>query len=346
MTDSTASRVLGILLIDGFALMAYASIVEPYRAANAVAQRPLYKWLNISPDGRPVRASNGITITPDQGLKEKLVCETLFVIAGGDPRTFTDAKTFAWLRRQASRNTTLAGVSGGPFILARAGLMNDHRMTIHWDHWPALMEAFPLLQVESGLFVIDRKRVTCAGGIAGLDLTIELIERDQGHALASKVREWLIGAKPRAAEAPQRQSLRDRHGVNDDRVLRVLAEMEAAVEKVKSRENLARLAGLSARQLERRFEAALGRSVHQSYLDIRLGAADQLLQKTGMSITAVALSCGFRSSSYFSRVYKAHFDCTPRSRRQSPDDTNSPSVVRSAARARRPNGHKIVRDGN
>lgn len=315
MADPDHPHTLGVLLIGGFALMSYASIIEPYRAANALAKRQLYRWVHVSTDGRPVQASNGATVTADQSVRQVLSCDTLFVIAGGDPASFSDGKTFAWLRRIASKNTVLVGVSGGPFILAKAGVMKDHRMTIHWDHWPAFVEAFPLLQVEPSLYVIDRRRMTCAGGIAGLDLTVELIEREQGHALASRVSEWLIGAEPRAAEAPQRLSLRDRHGVNDDRLLKVLAEMEAAVEKPRSRDHLARVAGISVRQLERLFTKLPGRSLHGTYLDIRLTQAEQLLLKTGMSVTEIALSCGFRSSSHFSRAFKKRFGEAPNTRR-------------------------------
>lgn len=70
-------------------------------------------------------------------------------------------RALGWLRRQAAQNITMVGVSGGPFILAKAGLLKDHRTTIHWDHWAAFMEGFSLLQVESAC-VIDRKPVTCA----------------------------------------------------------------------------------------------------------------------------------------------------------------------------------------
>jgi transcriptional regulator GlxA family with amidase domain len=307
---------LGVLLIDGFALMSYASIVEPYRAANALAKEPLYRWVHITKDGRPVRASNGTTINPDQSVTQKLSCETLFVIAGGDPASFSDARTFAWLRRLASKDTVLVGVSGGPFILAKAGLLQDHRLTIHWDHLPAFVEAFPLHQVEPSLYVIDRRRMTCAGGIAGLDLAIELIEREQGQQLAGRVSEWLIGAEPRAAEAPQRLSLRERHGVNDDRVLKVLAGMESAIEKTRSREEFAGIAGVSVRQLERLFVKLLGRTLHETYLNIRLDKADELILKTGMSATAIALNCGFRSSSHFSRAFKARFGHSPSVRRR------------------------------
>lgn len=313
--DEEFPHILGLLLIEGFSLLSYASVIEPYRAANALAKRGLYQWVHLSPDGRPVTSSNGVTISPDRRLEDKALCDTVFVVAGGNPATFSDVKTFAWLRRQVSRNVMLVGVSGGPFILAKAGLLNDHRMTIHWDHWPSFIEAFPLLRIESSLYVIDRKRVTCAGGIAGLDLAVELIEREQGHALASQVSEWLIGAKPRAAEAPQRQSLRDRHGINDDRMLRVLAAMEEAIEMTKSRRELALLAGLSVRQLERLFNKSLGRTVHETYLRIRLNQANQLLLKTSMSAMEIALACGFRTSSHFARVFGEQFGRPPSAHR-------------------------------
>jgi transcriptional regulator GlxA family with amidase domain len=315
MSEKFVTRTLGLLLIDDFALMSYASIVEPYRAANSLAKRELYRWIHISRDGKPVKASNGITVVADHSVTHKFSCETLFVIAGGDPASFSDTRTFACLRRLASKNTILVGVSGGPFILARAGLLQDHKLTIHWDHWPAFVEAFPLLQVEPSLYVIDRRRMTCAGGIAGLDLAIELIEREQGQQLAGQVSEWLIGAEPRAAEAPQRSSLRERYGVNDDRLLKVLAEMESAVENTRSREDFARTAGISVRQLERLFVRLLGYTLHEAYLNIRLDQADQLILKTGMSATAIALNCGFRSSSHFSRAFKARFGYSPRARR-------------------------------
>ncbi len=110
MAGRDQPQTLGVLLIEGFALMSYASIIEPYRAANALAKRQLYRWVHASTDGRPVRASNGAIVTADQSVRQALACETLFVIAGGDPATFSDARTFAWLRRIASKNTVLVGV--------------------------------------------------------------------------------------------------------------------------------------------------------------------------------------------------------------------------------------------
>ncbi len=99
--DQFAGRTLGLLLIDGFALMSYAAVIEPFRAANTLASRELYRWTHISVDGRQVRASNGASVLADRAVGKQFACDTLFVFAGGDPAAFADAKTFAWLRRLA-----------------------------------------------------------------------------------------------------------------------------------------------------------------------------------------------------------------------------------------------------
>ncbi|WP_245638435.1 GlxA family transcriptional regulator [Croceicoccus bisphenolivorans] len=311
-------RTLGLLLIDGFALMSYASLIEPFRAANDLSGEDLYDWVHISVDGAPVAASNGATILADRKVGDPLACDTLFVFAAGDPAAFRDDRTFAWLRKLAREDVRIAGISGGPYLLARAGLLSGYRATIHWEHEARLADEFPLLVLESSLYVIDRRRLTCAGGVAGLDLAVDLIERDQGSGLATQVSEWFIRTETRTAERPQRLSLRDRYRVNDDTVLRALAVMEAEIEAPVPRELLARMVGVSPRQLDRLFQSALNQSATRAYLRIRLEKAEQLLRTTGLSVTEAGLACGFASASHFSRIYKQHFDMCPNDARRRP----------------------------
>jgi transcriptional regulator GlxA family with amidase domain len=209
----------------------------------------------------------------------------------------------------------VVGVSGGPFLLARAGLLDGYRATIHWEHHAAFAEAFPKVALEPGLYVIDRRRMTCAGGTAGMDLAIAMIEREHGPALAARVSEWFIRTEPRAADGPQRLSLRERYGVANARVLKALALMETAVEDPAPRQALAAAAGVSLRQLERLFAAHLGEGVEAVYLTIRLTQADRLLRQTAMTVTEVAVACGFQSASHFSRAFKARYGAAPSRRR-------------------------------
>lgn len=308
---TSGPRSLGLLLVDGFALLSYAAVVEPFRAANSLAGAELYRWTHVAVGGEAARASNGAAILAGARVGEALDCDLLIVFAGGDPTRFDDAATFAWLRQLAARGVGLAGVSGGPYLLARAGLLDGRRATVHWEHAAAFREDFPGVALEDGLYVIDGRRMTCAGGTAGLDLAVELIERDQGRVLADRVGEWFIRTESRRAGRSQRLSLRDRYGVRHDGTLRALAAMEGAVEEPLGRDALAARAGVSVRQLERLFRTHLKGTVAATYLRIRLEQASQLLRTTSLSVTDVAVACGFASGSHFARVFRRAFGHAP-----------------------------------
>lgn len=315
VNDLTQPHSIGLLLTHGFALMSYASVLEPFRAANVLARQKHYAWRHLSIDGTPVLGSHGGAMVAEASIAEKNAYDTIFVFAGGDPFTIDDRAIFAWLRSQARMGVRIAGISGGPVVLARAGLLDGHRATIHWEHRNLFSETFPRVVVEAGLYVIDRKRMTCAGGIAGLDFAIDLIERDHGSALSNKVSEWFIRTDPRRADRPQRMALRERYGISDDRVVRVLADMEAHVEEPLKRSVMARIAGVSLRQLERLFHTELGNSIDRVYAQIRLDQGLQLLRSTGMSVTEIAIACGFKNASHFSKAFAERNGKSPRAAR-------------------------------
>ena len=120
-------------------------------------------------------------------------------------------------------------------------LLDGYRATIHWEHLPAFSEEFPHLSVERNLFVIDRDRLTCAGGIAALDLMHALIERDHGHDLAAAVSEWYLHTEVRSGSVPQRMTLRERFGVSNPKLLKALSEIERRIEEPPGRDELAEL---------------------------------------------------------------------------------------------------------
>jgi len=307
---------LGFMLIDGFALMSYASIIEPFRAANVLSASPLYAWRHFSVDGRPVRASNGIELVVDGMLDPADGFDLLFVCAGGNPAEFSNRTTLAQLRQAASRGARIGGVSGGPFIMARAGLLDGYRCTIHWEHETGFIEAFPRVAVERGLYVIDRDRLTCAGGTAGLDLAIELIGDSHGSELAALVGEWHIRTQERAGEGAQRVSLAQRYRSAPPGLLAALQLMSDTVAEPVSRQALAKRTGVSVRQLERLFRAHVGRTIGQEYLRLRLDTAMLLLRDSSLSRIEITVACGFSSATHFSRAFRKWFAMTPTQARQ------------------------------
>ncbi|MGR3290175.1 MAG: GlxA family transcriptional regulator, partial [Paracoccaceae bacterium] len=234
-----------------------------------------------------------------------------FVVAGGDPAAFTDRRVLNWIARMARTGTQLGGVSGGPVILARAGLMQGRRMTVHWEHAPALAEISPDLAIERTLYVIDRDRVTCAGGTAPMDLMHALIAQHHGAPFARLVSDWFLHTEIRPSGGPQRGGLVERVGSTNAAILDAVEAMDSHVADPLTLRQLALIAGVSARHLNRLFSEKLRQPTMQYYRDLRLEMARNLLRNSPMPITEIALACGFANSSHFSRSYSIKYQQPP-----------------------------------
>ena len=297
--------------------MSYAPVIEPFRAANRLSGQNLYSWQHYSATGADARASTGACLSVDGPITELDAPDIMFVCAGGNPALFTDPKTFDALRRASRFGVRMAGISGGPFILARAGLLDGYRCTIHWEHEIAFAETFPAAHLERGLFVIDRNRITCAGGLAGLDLATALIGDDHGIALSREVSDWYIQTEQRQAGGSQRRTPAERYLVSHRGLAQVLVMMDGKPSEPMDRQALAQIAGISIRQLERLFISKLGTTISAHSRGLRLAFARKLLTETDMSVTEAAMTSGFSSVSYFSRQFKLRYAISPsRVRRQ------------------------------
>lgn len=307
---------IGVLLINGFALMSYASIVEPLRAANLLSGRTLYEVRNIAVSNGGARSSGGVLV-PEQGrITDPPAFDLLLVVAGGDPSTFRNPHVFSWLRRAARAGVVLGGVSGGPLILAQAGLMTNRRMTVHWEHAPALAEISSALMIERSLYVIDRDRITCAGGTAPMDLIHALIADHHGLSLARKVSDWFMHTDIRPSGGPQRAGLIERWGTTNVTVLDAITTMERRIANPLGLNELARYSGVSARQLNRLFRAKLKHTTMGFYRNLRLNKASNLICNSSLPITEIALATGFASSAHFATAHTSHYGLSPSARRK------------------------------
>jgi transcriptional regulator GlxA family with amidase domain len=306
---------VGVLLIDGFALLSYASVVEPLRAANMLGGRELYRITNIPASGDVATSSGGAVIPADGRVGADTEFDLVLITAGGDPATYNNKRVFDWLRRLARRGITLGGVSGGPVILASAGLMKGRRMTVHWEHAAALTEISPSLPIERSLYVIDRDRVTCAGGTAPMDLMHALIAEHHGPDLARRVSDWFMHTEIRPSGGPQRAGRVARYHTTDATILRAIEAMENHVADPLELRQLASIAGVSLRQLNRQFRTKIGQSTMRFYRYLRLEKARNLLTNSSLRITEIALATGFANSAHFSTAFVERYGSPPSSYR-------------------------------
>ena len=310
-TTPAKPRRFVFLLLDRFTLMAFASAIEPLRLANQVSGRPLYAWVLAGESGHEARCSNGTVLRLDIGLTEISRDDSVVVCGGLDVAEATSRPILNWLRREARRGAAIGGLCTGAWAVAKAGLLEGRRATIHWENQDSFSEDFENVQLMKSVFVMDGNRMTSAGGTASIDLMLKVIAQDHGEELANTVADQLIYNSIRTDQDSQRMSIPTRIGVRHPKLAQVIARMEANLEDPISPARLAEEVGMSTRQLERLFRRYLNRSPKRYNMEIRLQKARNLLMQTEMSVINVALACGFASPSHFSKCYRAQYATTP-----------------------------------
>ena len=315
-SDTRNVQEIGFILIPGFALMSYASATEPLRAANLLAGRDIYRLRTFSPDGAPARSSSGVPVPAEPLPSRGAGLGTAFVCAGGSPREWRYPGVLACLRQLSREGVRIGGISGGPYLMAAAGLLTGRDFTIHWEYAAALLEAFPDLSPRQARFLIDGSRITCGGGISALDMMHVLITERMGPDFARRVSDWYLHTEVNEPAAPQRASLAERYGAHHPGLLSVLERMEETIEMPLDRAAMARIAGVSARHLDRLFATHLGTTFLDQYHRIRLQHAHRLLKQSPLSVSEIAVATGFSSLSHFSRLFRAVYGVAPREARR------------------------------
>ena len=306
---------IGFVLIPRFNMMALTATIEPLRIANYISGQPLYDWEFLSPDGEPVTASNGMALAT-RPLGREARWSAVFVCGSWNSQHYENRDLFGWLRRMERMGVALGAMDIGVYILARAGLLGGHRATIHWYCQRAFAEEFADIAVSEGLDVVDRNRTTIAGGIAGLDAMLDKVRREHGDQLALEVADQVMHHPIREADAPQRHALGGRRQIAHPILRRVIVAMEGNLEEPLPVPELAALAGVSQRRLERLFRKHMGNSAIGYYRMLRLELARVLLTHTSMSIRDVSVACGFASLSHFAKSFAGQFGKRPSAYRE------------------------------
>ncbi|WP_371168955.1 GlxA family transcriptional regulator [Aliiroseovarius sp. 2305UL8-7] len=304
--SSTKTHKISFLLFDRFSNLALANLLEPLRAANTLLGNDAYQWQIVTPDDGVARTSSGLPIMPTVRASEMTGGDMIYVVASYDHERHATATNAAVLRRLAGRFDTVAGVDAGCWLLGHAGLLDQHKATIHFDLLDAFAERFPSVDVERARWVRDGARLTCSGGMAAFELTCDLIGQHHGAALMLEITQMFMSENPTAAQAAS-------HIRADKRVDACLREMTANIEAPLPIKELARRVGCRQRDLELRFDRHFGASPRQVYKRLRLNAAKRMLEAGGLSIAEVALRAGYADASAFARAFRSEFGVTPRS---------------------------------
>ncbi|NOD93675.1 helix-turn-helix domain-containing protein [Ruegeria sp. HKCCD4884] len=299
------------LLLPGSNMLDFAAGIEPLRAANSVTGETDYTWSIMTETGAHVTCSNGIEIPAQTGLCTTRHSDYVIVCSGNAGYLEARPETLQWLRRHARFGGRVAAIGTGAFTLARAGLANEAQLTLHWSLAPVFEEMFPKLDCLPSRVVADDGVASSAGGTAGLDLTLSIIESDFDNGTAQKVADYCVHDFDCHSNRSQRQAMSKMAGSRNPAFLSILKKMEDSLQDPIPVDELIEDEKISRRQIERLFNKHLKTSPSRYYRNLRLDRARVLLRGTDLSIIDVAVATGFASIVNFSKAYKTRFGERP-----------------------------------
>ncbi|MEM9755353.1 MAG: DJ-1/PfpI family protein, partial [Pseudomonadota bacterium] len=257
---------LGLFVSTGFPLTPLSMVLEALRLTNDALGRETFAPVIVSRDGNDRISSSGLPARVEHSVDDCPPLDVVLVCTGDRSHMIDDPGIMRWLRAAYRSGSQVGAISGGAFVLARAGLLSGRACAIHWVSAVALAEAYPDIRVSGEIFVIDGRVVTCAGGISTLDLMLHLIEQFEGRATARRVADDLIYPSIRRGHEPARIELRRRTGVTNAVLLRAIEMMESHVEDPVTLSKISAGVGTSIRHLERLFARSLGTSPSKYYM--------------------------------------------------------------------------------
>lgn len=306
---------VGFILARRFTLCAFASFVDVLRLAADEGDRSrpiLCRWRVLSATPDPVESSCGIKVSPEDRFGDPRRFDYIAVVGGliGEIERL-DPRAVDYLRHAAALGVPLVGICTGTFILHRAGLMSGYRACVSWFHHDDYLEAFEgLLPVSDQIFVVDRDRLTCSGGLSSAQLAAFLVDRHIGSAAARKALAIMIVDEAMGPERPQ-PGLPLELTTHDDLVKRALLAVQQSIDAPMTVAKLAERLGVSRRQLERHFTAALGFGPQEAGRKVRLAHARNLLHSTDRTVSQIAAETGFADASHLIRAFRAEYGTTP-----------------------------------
>lgn len=306
---------VAFLLAPRFTLTAFAGFVDALRLAadEGDRSRPLHaRWAVLDAANGPVLSSCGATVSPTAPLESPEDYDYIVVVGGllhGGQRV--PARLTAFLREAAAAGVKLVGLCTGSFVLARAGLLDGHIACVSWFHREEFASEFPDCRIVSNqMFVVDRDRLTCAGGTSVVHLAAHIIERTVGRASAVKALRIMIEEQPLPSRTLQPEPVISVRST-DTVVHKAMLLLEQQLRSSATIDELCEPLGIGRRQLERRFQRDVGLSPAEYRQRLRLERARWLLQNTDLEVTEVSLECGFQDSSNFARVVRSALGQTP-----------------------------------
>ena len=249
--------------------------------------------------GQPglVRTDLGLPLTVTGDLDLLAAADLVLVLPGAEYRARPPDGVLQALRAAHRRGATVAGHCTGTFLLAAAGLLDGLEATTHWQFAGELAAGYPRITVRPEALYIDQGAiVTGAGAAAGIDMSLHIVRRDYGAALANEIARALVVSPHRDGGQAQYIAAPVPSDGSGQRLSDVIAWARANLDRRLPVTELAARAMMSRRSFARHFKTAAGATPHAWLRAQRLNLAEELLEDTSLSVEQIATRVGYASA--------------------------------------------------
>ena len=347
-------RHFTFVLIPRFSLLALSGAIDALRAANTDLASHCYSWELVGAEDGSVESSSGIALavkplsdpdrapapdpsrgghvdgalySPDNSAtdshhpsnRERQPGDAIVVCGGDGSHLYSPPALINWLKAQSRHDILMGSISDGAYVAAQAGLFAGHRSTIHWKCLEGYRDRFPNLVIKTSILEIDRRRFSCAGGTASLDLMLHFIREDHGVDAVIKITDNYFHDTVREVAQSQNLALSYRYASKSRILADAIAVMSENLDNTLTLQEVSRRVNTSHRNLDRLFLQHVNEPPAQFYRHLRLTHATSLLRQTGLPISDIALACGFASASHMGRHFIKRYGVSPGKFRKNAD---------------------------
>lgn len=263
---------------------------------------------------QPMTMLGGFQIRPNTTLQDVRKTNLIVVPAlwrNPKRQLRQEQETIDWLAQQYRNGASIIAVGTGVCLLAEAGILDGKPATTHWHYLDQFARDYPRVQLQRQHLLTQAGRLYCAASVnSGADLMVHFIGLQYGRELALQVEQQFSPEvrNPFEKKVFYADSV---HQHPDEEIALAQTWLQQNYQKPLALGDLARSAGLSERQFDRRFRAVTGKTPGQYQQQLRCDAARDLLQNSNLPVGDVAAAVGFSDSGYFIRVFRRLAGQTP-----------------------------------
>jgi len=263
-----------------------------------------------------VVSAGPMRIAADHGISEVDGADTIVVPGRNDVSVGTPDEVLRALKSTHADGTRIASICSGAFTLAEAGLLDGKRATTHWLAADLFRATYPEVDLDPDVLYVDEGSIlTSAGSAAGLDLSLHLVRRDFGPAIANQVARRLV--LPAHRNGGQRQYVEQPVPPRENaRLADVVADMRTRVDHPFTVAELARAAAMSERTFNRRFIEATGEAPGTWLIRARVERARELLESEDLPMEELARRSGFGSPATLRHHFRRLLSTSPSAYRE------------------------------